>query len=270
MPFLKPWSTSATAALRVASDTGPRDAPAVVMLHGIASSSVTFTALMPHLFRHRAVALELLGFGRSEAPPAATFTIDEHAAALAAAISGLRLSDGFVLVGHSLGALVVSRYAATAPEGLSAVVLVSPPIYVPPSVLPDGAARTAMALYLRSFDYLRANKAFTMRLARFIGRLVRIPGMLEVNDKNWRAFEGSLRNSIETQTTVADIASTRVPVEIVYGTLDPFVVPEVVRLVGSLRQVAVRRVAHSSHIVDASIAAAVGEAIERHSPRSSS
>jgi len=253
-------------ALHVASDTGPRDGPVVVMVHGIASSTATFAPVARELPGFRIITLELLGFGRSTAPSTSRYTIDEHAAALDAALDRLRLRD-FVLVGHSLGALAASRYAAGHPRGLSAVILVSAPIYVPAAVLPDGAARAAMGLYLRSYDYLRANKHFTMRLSRFVSRLLPVAGLLDVNDRNWTAFEKSLKNAVESQTSVADIATIDVPVEIVYGTLDPFVVPDVVSLLGALRHVRVRRVPFSSHVIGRALAAAVAESIERCTKR---
>jgi len=232
------------------------------MVHGIASSAATFAPVISELSGCRVVTLELLGFGRSTAPETALYTIEEHAAALDAALDKLRL-PAYVLVGHSLGALAASRYAAGHPRGLTALVLVSAPIYVPAATLPDGPARTAMGLYLRSYDYLRANKHFTMRLSRFVSRLLPVPGLLNVNDRNWTAFEKSLKNAVESQTSVADIASIHVPVEIVYGTLDPFVVPEVVSLLGALRHVHVRRVPLSTHIIGRALAVAVAEAVTR-------
>jgi pimeloyl-ACP methyl ester carboxylesterase len=252
-------------ALHVASDRGPRDGPVVVMVHGIASSPATFDSVAARLPQCRLISLELLGFGRSRASGAARYTIEEHATALDAAIGKLTLRVPFVLVGHSLGALAASRYAAGQPRSLSAVVLVSPPIYVPASVLPEGAARTAMGLYLRSYDYLRANKRFTIRLSRLISWMLRAPGLVDVNARNWTAFEASLRNAIESQTSVADIASIRVPVEIVYGLLDPFVVPEMIALLGALRQVTVHRVPLSSQIISGQLAAVVAETVENHS-----
>jgi pimeloyl-ACP methyl ester carboxylesterase len=253
-------------ALHVASDTGPRDGGVVVMVHGIASSAATFDEVVGMLPGYRVVTLELLGFGRSVAPATARYTIEEHAAALEAAIDRLGVHTPFVVVGHSLGALATSRYAAARPRGLSAVVLVSPPIYVPVATLPEGSARTAMGLYLRSYDYLRANRRFTVRLSRFVSRLLPVPGVLDVNDRNWTAFEASLKNAVESQTSVADIASIRMPVEIVYGTLDPFVVPEIITLLGALRHVHVRRVPLSTHVIGAALASAVVTAVVRHLP----
>ena len=94
--------------LHVATDAGTGSP--VVMIHGIASSSVTFERLIPLVEPyHRVIAIDLLGFGESPAPDDAAYTIDEHVAALARTLRELRLREPFVLVGHSMGALIARR-----------------------------------------------------------------------------------------------------------------------------------------------------------------
>src|SRR4051812_45359120 len=93
------------ALLHVAHDSG--EGSVVVMIHGIASSSVTFERLIPLVEpRHRVIALDLLGFGESPAPENATYTIAEHEAALSRTLDRMRLREPFVLVGHSMGSLI--------------------------------------------------------------------------------------------------------------------------------------------------------------------
>ena len=90
--------------LHVARDAG--DGPPVVLLHGIASSSVTFENVVPLITEyHRAVSIDLLGFGASPVPADATYTIEEHVAALHRTLRKLGLRR-VVLVGHSMGALI--------------------------------------------------------------------------------------------------------------------------------------------------------------------
>src|SRR5690606_16267637 len=97
--------------LHVAGDEG--QGPPVVLLHGIASSSVTFEYVVPLIVEHRrTISIDLLGFGESPVPEDATFTIEEHVASLERTIKQLRLRS-FTLVGHSMGALIAARYAAT-------------------------------------------------------------------------------------------------------------------------------------------------------------
>ena len=246
--------------LHVAIDEGT--GPVVVLVHGIASSAVTFENLVPLLEgRHRIIAVDLLGFGESVAPEAATFTIEEHVDALADTLDALRLRHPFVLVGHSMGALITARYTATNRRRVSKLVLVSPPIYVDPHALGDPVERAAMGLYLKAYEYLRTNKTFTMRNAAMLSRISPIKNVLEVSERNWNAFVLSLQQAIESQTAVSDIASVRVPVEVVYGTLDPFLMPGGLRIVEQMRHVTVHKVDAGDHLVRKRLARVVAAAI---------
>ena len=244
-----PWSGERGAPLlHVATDEG--EGPVVILVHGIASSSRTFEKLVPRLTdAHRVIALDILGFGESPSPAHASYTIDEHAFALWATIRSLRLRAPFVLVGHSLGGLIASRYAADHPQGVAKLVLVSPPIYLPSKSFGATRDRATMDIYLRAYEYLRANKTFTMAAARTLDRLSPIRNVVQVSEQNWVAFTLSLQNAIESQTSISDIARVRVPVEIVYGKLDPFLMPGGIQIVSTMRHVSVHPVDASDHLL---------------------
>lgn len=232
------------------------------MIHGIASSSVTFQRLVPLVEpHHRVITIDLLGFGESPAPEHAEYTIAEHAAALARTIDSLRLREPFVLVGHSLGALIASRYASLRPRRLSRLVLVSPPVYLPTATIGVERERAAMGLYYRAYEYLRENKDFTIRAAGTLARLSPIKNLLDVSERNWRAFVLSLQNSIETQTTLTDLAAVRVPIEVVYGSLDPFLAASGLRVVEQLRSVTTHRVDGGDHVIRPRMARVIATAI---------
>ena len=59
----------------------------------------------------------------------------------------------------------------------------------------------------------------------------------------------SLKNCIETQTTVSDIASVRVPIDVVYGSLDQFIAPGTMRIIEQMRHVTMHRVEANDHLV---------------------
>ena len=260
MRLLDRWRRRKAPPLTVTGDTG--SGPVVVLVHGIASSSVTFENLVPLLAdTHRVISLDLLGFGQTPAPDDAQFTIEEHVDSLARTIDTLRLREPFVLVGHSMGSLIATRYAATNPGRLARLVLVSPPVYVNPAAVGDPAERAALGLYLRAYEFLRHNKSFTIAAAAGLARLAPIRGVLDVSEDNWRAFVLSLENLIENQTTVSDLVRVDVPVEVVYGTLDPFLAPGGMRIVEQLRGVRVHKVDAVDHLVRPRLARVVADAI---------
>lgn len=242
------WLVRGAPVLHVAIDEG--EGPVVILVHGIASSSVTFQELVPRLAgTHRVIAVDILGFGASPSPAGARYTIDEHADALNATIKSLRLTAPFVLVGHSLGALIAARYTAEHPRGVAKLVLVSPPVYLEPSAFGAPRDRAAMDLYMKAYEYLRTNKQFTMRAAKGLDRISPIRNLLDVSEENWNAFTLSLQNAIESQTTVSDVARVRVPVDILYGTLDPFLMPGGIRILETMRHVSVHKVDGADHVI---------------------
>lgn len=247
-------------ALEIAGDQGT--GPVVILVHGIASSSVTFQNLVPLLTdRHRVISIDILGHGGSPSPPTAEYTIEEHVDWLERTIRSLRLTEPFIIVGHSLGALLVSRYARENSSRVSKTVLVSPPIYISPTAVGDRFERAALGAYLRAYEFLRANKQFTLRNAALISRLMPIKHVFEVTEDNWDAFVKSLQNCIESQTTISDIAGIDSPVEIVYGALDQFIVPGGMRIVEKLRHVTMHQVEANDHLIRRRLANVLAEVI---------
>ena len=105
-------------------ETGPTDAPAVILVHGLGqNASGDWLKVIPALEDHyRVIALDLPGFGRSAGCKGA-FTPTAYAQLLHE-IRQRYGSDDTALVGHSMGGAVALRYAAEHPEALSKLLLV--------------------------------------------------------------------------------------------------------------------------------------------------
>ncbi|NKZ01108.1 alpha/beta fold hydrolase [Nocardiopsis alborubida] len=105
-------------------EAGPRDAPALVLLHGFPTSSRMFRRLIPELAdRFRVIAPDHLGFGRSDTPPADAFayTFDALTDVTEALLAGLGVTSYAVYV-QDYGAPIGWRLALRAPEAITAVV----------------------------------------------------------------------------------------------------------------------------------------------------
>jgi pimeloyl-ACP methyl ester carboxylesterase len=233
----------------------------VVLLHGIASSSATFIHLLPLLSAtHRVIALDLLGFGLSRDLDPGDYTLDDHAGALDRTIRSLRLHRGFVLVGHSLGALIAVRFAATRRSHVARLVLISPPIYPPPESLAP-LDRATETILLRAYSALRSRRQTTIGLARQLERMPQFANVIHLDDDNWTAFERSLAHAIEGQSTVRDLAHLDLPIDIVYGSSDPFVLSAGIRLAGDQPNVTIHRIAHGDHLIRPTTATVVARLI---------
>src|SRR5215470_6266999 len=106
------------------TDEGSGD-PALVFVHGFACDSHDWSWQLPHFReKHRVVAVDLRGHGRSSAPDQGYGAVD-----LAGDVAALlrQLSFGpVVAVGHSLGASVVSGLAVEHADLVSGLVCVDP------------------------------------------------------------------------------------------------------------------------------------------------
>jgi pimeloyl-ACP methyl ester carboxylesterase len=110
--------------------------------------------------------------GLPPAPPKPAFTLEEHVAAVAATVRSLGIRKPFILVGHSLGALISARFAAVHPDRVSRVILVAPPVYLPSDTVVDPLERLQMDAYYKLYDYMRSNRTFTKAGAQALNRLL--------------------------------------------------------------------------------------------------
>ncbi|MFE9678410.1 alpha/beta fold hydrolase [Streptomyces sp. NPDC006259] len=96
----------------------------VLLLHGLMGRASHWASTARWLSeRHRAVALDQRGHGRSDKPPqAAAFTREAYVEDAEAALEQLGLAPT-VLVGHAMGALTAWQLAAKRPDLISGVII---------------------------------------------------------------------------------------------------------------------------------------------------
>lgn len=104
---------------------GLDDPPVFVLVHGLGVSSRYFQPLAAELARRGEVlVVDLPGYGMSPGPGRAV-GLEDHARVLGQMVAELGLRDP-VLVGHSMGAQIVTLLAAEQPEITDRVVLLAP------------------------------------------------------------------------------------------------------------------------------------------------
>ena len=233
--------------------------PVVVLLHGIAASGESWDRLVallePDYF---CITIDLLGFGRSPKPQWASYTIDQHIRSLRHAFRGLRISGDFILVGHSMGALLATNYARRHPAHIQRLVLLSPPVYPPLDTIEGKLALKRTDLLMRLYRALRKSPRMTPANVRRLSKVGMIPPSIARDPATWIPFKRSLERCIEQQTILSDIRETSVPVDAFYGSLDSVVIGENVRSLAKMRAVRVHSF-HGGH----SVGRAASEAIAR-------
>lgn len=103
----------------------PAGTPAVLFLHGWLDHSHTFDWVMEHLpDTWRIVLMDFRGMGRSAHVPAGgNYTFADYLLDVESTLDTLNLSEVH-LVGHSLGGIVATAYAAVRPERVKSVSLI--------------------------------------------------------------------------------------------------------------------------------------------------
>ncbi|MDO9711093.1 alpha/beta fold hydrolase [Paracraurococcus lichenis] len=113
-------------------DTGPREGPAVLLIHGFAASLHTWEAWAPLLEdRFRLIRLDLPGFGLTGPDPGGDYTDERSAVLLAALLDRLGVARAAV-VGSSMGGRIAWRFAVAAPARVAKLVLMAPDGFASP------------------------------------------------------------------------------------------------------------------------------------------
>jgi haloalkane dehalogenase len=105
-------------------DEGPHDASPVLLMHGEPSWSYLYRKMIPLLtaLGHRAVAPDLIGFGRSDKPARRTdYTFERHVDWMSEFLTRLDLT-GITLFCQDWGGLIGLRLVARFPERFAAVI----------------------------------------------------------------------------------------------------------------------------------------------------
>lgn len=105
-------------------DVGPRDAPAIVLVHGFSASLHTWEDWATDLKQdYRVISLDLPGHGLTRCPDVSKMGITQFVSAVDQTLIALG-ADKFTLVGNSMGGATAWNYTLAHPDKVDAMVLV--------------------------------------------------------------------------------------------------------------------------------------------------
>ena len=144
-------------------DSGPKDAPAVVLLHGFGGSVHTWDDWAAGLqAQYRVVRYDQPGAGLSEPDRLGQYTDERAMQVLAALLDQLGIQRAS-LVGHSMGGRLAWRFAAAQPQRVHKLVLVAPDGFASPGFdygkAPDVGWVTGLLRWTLPRPLLRASLA---------------------------------------------------------------------------------------------------------------
>jgi len=103
---------------------GPRDAPALVLIHGLGGSTHWWDQLVPKLATsYHVIRIDLLGHGRSDKPAGGDYAIPAQARRVGQVLDRLGVTHAIV-VGHSTGGYVATSLAEQRGDLVTALALI--------------------------------------------------------------------------------------------------------------------------------------------------
>jgi pimeloyl-ACP methyl ester carboxylesterase len=104
--------------------------PTIIFVHGWTCDESSWKYQVPLFSKHyRVVTLDLPGHGKSDSPAESDFSMDLFSGAVEAVRRAVR-ADRMVLVGHSMGVVVIRQYALQHPEHVAGLVGADGPLDV--------------------------------------------------------------------------------------------------------------------------------------------
>ena len=199
----------------------------IVMLHGYLSSSQYFKHIRTRLEKdHRVIALDLLGFGQSPKPKV-QYTYDDHLDAIHSTLDHLGVTRPYILLGHSMGALIALRYATVYPDTISQLLLMNPPLFTDTAQMIEVHKATGRRYRLMLYSRARFVYWFIFRLLpRNRSPKRKSISLSDMIAMSPRAREGSYKNILGGSTIFQDLRLAHMPILIVNGHYDRAVYKE--------------------------------------------
>jgi pimeloyl-ACP methyl ester carboxylesterase len=252
---VKPTDYVTAAGVRLhVTDTGPRDAPPVILLHGFGSSLQTFDAWVPALARdHRVIAYDQPGFGLTGADPIGDYSDERNVLVLAALMDKLGIARAS-MVGHSMGGKLAWQFAAANPARVDKLILISPDGFASAGF--EYKKAPAVPLMLRALPYTMPRFLFRQTLAPAFGD----PAKLSAPVAN-RYFDMMLAPGVRRaivvktgQTILRDplplLRSIQAPVLLIWGDKDQMIpLTNAADYIGALPHATLKTLKGVGHVV---------------------
>lgn len=195
----------------ILTDYGGKGEP-IILLHGFLASSGYWRRLQPFLTRagYRVVTIDLLGFGKAVDVPATSYDYTEHIQHIHKHVQSLPLKQPFVLVGHSMGALLAARYSLLYPDDVKRLFLLHPPLYKDREEV-----RTTLRGTGRVYRFL-----LDSRFRELGWKSMKYIPQIPISAHSFISREKSMTHIIESAEFIEDLTRLHVPTTLLLGSKD--------------------------------------------------
>lgn len=209
------------------SDTGTGET--VVLLHGMLGSSRYWSNISEILDdTNRVIAVDLLGFGNSPKPKDNDYATLDHVEFVTHTLDGIGIDKPVILVGHSMGALIALKFATLYPERVRKLVLISLPIYKDVAQARRQIKDSSVFPDLLNNDIVARTVCVVACKIKPLARILAMHYFTDVpkdvaadtNMHTWMSYSRSMKNVIENQQSINDLAFLNVPTVLLFGSQD--------------------------------------------------
>lgn len=212
------------------TDRGPRDAPTILLVHCYTCSMDYWQRLQPLLVRdHRVIAVDLLGHGRSEMADDG-YSMEHQADTIAEALDALDAKP-VLAVGQSLGGPVSTALAQRHRDKVRGLVIMDSSSQTKYVSLPLTARLARMPLIGPALKQIAPDSTIHKELSKAFHEGFDFPDSFvdDVKAMTYTSFAESYeggRDFTADERLDDRIASTRLPVTVIFGAEDRIVDPE--------------------------------------------
>ncbi len=192
----------------------------LVLLHGYLSDSNYWKPLLPELSkRYTVITIDLLGFGRSPKPGSASYTLDEHATAVATTIMHIT-SEPAIIAGHSMGALIAAQLTIAHPKLITRTLLCNMPLFRNAKQAREAIIRTSPLHRTMLYSPIARIAWPIVKSFYFAQRFTPGPSSAFSTRHNYRSRTLSLINTIEATNAIDLLLLIDTPTVLINGTYD--------------------------------------------------
>ena len=199
----------------------------VLLLHGFPTSSYLYRNIIPTIAKtHRVIALDLPGFGKSDKPLTASYSMNFYVKVLSAFLEGLSIKSVNLVV-HDLGGPIGLLWAVRNPMQLKRLVLMNTLVYSKVSWAVKLFVLSLRLPFARSWITSKSGIAWTMRLG--IQNKERVNGILAENYQKPFLKKASQKALIKSSSNISikafqeieeNLSNLTMPVKVIYGVED--------------------------------------------------
>ncbi len=208
-------------------DTGPKEAPAVILLHGFGSSLHTWEDWAQILAAdHRVVRFDLPGFGLTGPDPTGNYADARSIEVLLGLMDALGIRRAS-LVGSSMGGRIAWSFAAQYPERVDRLVLMAPDGFATPGR--DYGTAEKVPLMVRALPYVLPARLLRASIAPAYGDPAVLTGELLARYRDMMLAPGVRQAIVDrmAQSVLVDpvplLRQIRAPTLLVWGEKDAMI-----------------------------------------------